>query len=188
MRGIENALGTMSEGQKVELRLEASDAFGEKKKELVRVVPINTFRKNNMDPQPGMMFEIDGMMAHIKSVTSGRVLVDFNHPLAGEKIDYALKLDRIISKPIEKVAALMELNNVKSEATIDGKKLSLVFKEAENEQEYQMKKKLLMDGIKEFVPEIEEIDVKESFKSVKSEPKKEAAGAAGTSSAPAAKK
>ncbi|MBM3228906.1 peptidylprolyl isomerase [Candidatus Parvarchaeota archaeon] len=176
MAGVERQLATMKEGEMREFELEPTDAFGVKSQQLVRIVPLSTFKKNNVMPQPGQTLEIDGRLALVKSVTSGRVLVDFNHPLAGERIRYKLRLDKVLSAPIEKIAALMELNNIRCEAAVDEKnekKLTLEFSQPENMQEYEMKKRLLIDGIKKFVPEIEEIGVKESF-STKSADSKQA--------------
>ena len=51
----------------------------------------------------------DGYMGTVKTVSGGRVIVDFNHPLAGRDIDYEVTVKRIVSDVKEKVSAFMTL-------------------------------------------------------------------------------
>ncbi|MEK6881831.1 MAG: hypothetical protein AABY22_19590, partial [Nanoarchaeota archaeon] len=55
----------------------------------------------------GMMLNIDGAIAKIISVSSGRTLVDFNNPLAGKTIEYEIKIIRKVEDPDEKAKALV---------------------------------------------------------------------------------
>ena len=82
----------MSVGEEKKAELEPKDAFGERNPELARVMHLSDFRKRDMDPYPGMQVDIDGTVATVKSINSGRVLVDANHPLAGERMIYEVKL------------------------------------------------------------------------------------------------
>ena len=84
VKGVENAVKTMNVNETKKVELQPKDAFGEKSAELVKVLPIADFKKRDIEPYPGMQLDIDGSVATIKSVNSGRVVVDANHPLAGE--------------------------------------------------------------------------------------------------------
>jgi FKBP-type peptidyl-prolyl cis-trans isomerase 2 len=55
---------------------------------------------------------IDNLLATIRSVSGGRILVDFNHPLAGKEVEYTFKATKKITEPAEKIEAVisMELN------------------------------------------------------------------------------
>lgn len=172
LRGVENTLAEMKEGDLKEVILEPADAFGSRMKELVRVVPMSTFRKNDIMPFPGLIVELDGTQAIVKSVSPGRILVDFNHPLADEDVIYTIRLEKVFHETIEKVAALMEMHQIKSECEMAGDRLKVKFTNPESSQEYQIKKFLFLESIKQYVPEIKGIDVDEPKEEAKPEPAK----------------
>ncbi len=106
LKGIQNALKSMDVGQSKKFEIRPEEAFGERSAELVRVMPIADFRKHEMEPVPGMQVELDGAVATIRSVNSGRVTVDANHPLAGETITCELKVASKVEQEQERVKAL----------------------------------------------------------------------------------
>ena len=86
IKGILDALKGMDAGQSKKFDLKPEQAFGERSKDLVRVMPLADFRKRDIEPTPGLQLDLDGAIATVVSVNSGRVMVDANHPLAGENI------------------------------------------------------------------------------------------------------
>jgi len=64
------------------------------------------FKKEKMQPFPGLVVEINGRQGKIQSVNGGRVRIDFNHPLAGKDLEYELKIVREITEPKEQAEAL----------------------------------------------------------------------------------
>jgi len=52
---------------------------------------------------------IDGVVGKIKTVTGGRTLVDFNHPLSGKEVIYQVKINKIVTEKAEQIKALMKL-------------------------------------------------------------------------------
>jgi len=89
------------------LNLKPEEAFGTRKKELIKTMPLSVFDKHKVNPQPGMIFTFDNLLGKILSRTGGRVIVDFNNPLAGKEIVYELKVKRKITDEKEKIRALM---------------------------------------------------------------------------------
>jgi|GEM_PF-363854 len=89
---VENELAGMSEGEKRIVKMLAKDAFGERDAELVRVVPLQNFLEQKINPFPGLVVRISNAVGKIQSVSSGRVRVDFNHPLAGREIEYHVEV------------------------------------------------------------------------------------------------
>ena len=55
----------------------------------------------------GMVFTFDNMFGKTISKSGGRVIVDFNNPIAGKKIVYELKIKKKISDINEKIKALI---------------------------------------------------------------------------------
>ncbi len=124
--GIDKGLETMKLGEKKRFKLSPSDAYGERSFKLIQLVPMRDFRKQKITPMPGMILEIEGRPARIQSVTSGRVRVDFNHPLAGKELEYEVKVEGVAKNETEKIAFLIERNfrqNLKHRK--DGKKLTI---------------------------------------------------------------
>ncbi len=108
IKGISDTLKGMDTGQSKKFELSPEQAYGERNKDLVRVMPLSDFRKRDMDPLPGMQIDLDGAIATVVSVNSGRVMVDANHPLAGEKITCEVKVVDRIDDQKDKVKAAFE--------------------------------------------------------------------------------
>lgn len=92
---------------KYTLELKPEEAFGLRNKELIKTMPLSVFNKQDIIPRAGMMFSFDSMLGKITAVSGGRVIVDFNNPLAGKDVIYELKIKRKIEEEKEKVKALM---------------------------------------------------------------------------------
>lgn len=91
---VEDTIAEMKEGEEKKVHLTPEEGFGERKNDLVRVVPLKTFQEQKINPVPGLMINVGQQLAKIQSVSGGRVRVDFNHPLAGRELDYDIKLER----------------------------------------------------------------------------------------------
>ena len=59
---------------------------------------------------PGLQVNIDGLLGTIKTVSGGRTLVDFNHPLSGKNVLYKIKIGRIVEDDKEKLLAMLKLS------------------------------------------------------------------------------
>ncbi len=104
--GLEEAIQTAEVGKQTTVQVPVEKAFGERKQELMMLVPLSKFQKAGYDPKPGMVMELDGRPAVIQSITSGRVRVDFNPPLAGQALTYTFKVTEVIKDSKGKVTAL----------------------------------------------------------------------------------
>lgn len=86
---VEAALEGQSVGHTLDIVLEPDDAFGEYDAELVKIEPIDVFPE---EVKIGMQLEgasDDGehvMLFTVTDVADGKVVVDGNHPLAGQSL------------------------------------------------------------------------------------------------------
>jgi len=64
----------------------AAEAFGEFDEDDVRTVSTERIPEDNR--YPGAHVDIDGEHGHVTTIIGGRARVDFNHPLAGEDVEY----------------------------------------------------------------------------------------------------
>jgi FKBP-type peptidyl-prolyl cis-trans isomerase 2 len=92
---------------KYTLSLPPEKAFGVRKKELIKTMPISVFNSSQQKPQVGMLFTFDNMIGKISAVSGGRVVVDFNNQLSGKNVYYELNVKSIITEENEKIKSLM---------------------------------------------------------------------------------
>jgi len=85
----------------------AEEAFGEYDEEEVRTVSANKIPED--DRYPGAHVDVDGEHGHVETIIGGRARVDFNHPLAGEDIEYEYEILREIDDREEKASGLIEM-------------------------------------------------------------------------------
>lgn len=89
---FEDAVVGMRQGETKKVEVPPEQAFGLWKKELVEAVPRSEFNKLNLtDVRPGEVIEKGGVpFAVVREVGNDSVMVDFNHPLAGKTVTYAV--------------------------------------------------------------------------------------------------
>ncbi|MCD6590060.1 FKBP-type peptidyl-prolyl cis-trans isomerase, partial [Candidatus Woesearchaeota archaeon] len=142
LKGIEEFLKGKSVGS-YKVKLPPEKAFGEKNPGLVTIIQEKKFKQQGIKPYPGLVVQVDGHIGRIKSVGSGRVIVDFNHPLAGLEVEYDLDVREVINEPLEKVKRLLEEFNIKQERIEEKEgKISVYIKDKKEEELKQIEKAL----------------------------------------------
>jgi FKBP-type peptidyl-prolyl cis-trans isomerase 2 len=144
MRGIEEAIESTTMGKEEEFTLSPEQAFGKKEQSLIRLMPQKDFARQNIKPVPGMVISLDSMLATVKSVTSGRVVVDFNHPLAGEKVTYSLKVTEIISDERHKLEAMLGSLGIKGNVEEKDGKLEVLFEKGQPSEKIEAAKRAML--------------------------------------------
>ena len=116
---VDKELGTYT------VELEPEQAFGKKNAKLLRLISIKEFHKNQIQPVPGLEVDLDGYRGVVKTVSGGRVMVDFNHPLSSQDIIYDITIKGIIDDPKLKVETALELFKIPFDnvVNVDGKVL-----------------------------------------------------------------
>jgi FKBP-type peptidyl-prolyl cis-trans isomerase SlyD len=84
----------------------AAEAFGEFDQDEVRTVSVDRIPED--DRYPGAHVDIDGEHGHVETVIGGRARVDFNHPLAGEDVEYEYEILDEVEDREEKAQALLD--------------------------------------------------------------------------------
>jgi FKBP-type peptidyl-prolyl cis-trans isomerase 2 len=90
-----------------ELQLPPEKAFGTRNSKLVMMIPMKVFREQKINPVQGDVLNFDGRPAKILTVSGGRIIVDFNNPLAGKEVIYKLKIKRKVDDLNEKIKAMI---------------------------------------------------------------------------------
>ncbi len=174
IKGLEEALADMKVGDTKTVEIMPEKAFGERRMDLVRVIPLAEFRRREIEPYPGMPVQLDNITAIVKSVNSGRVMVDLNHPLAGYKVVYEVKLNEVLDGTEKKALALMDHVDINGELTATGEEIHVKFgPDVEKTPEYMMKKSALAERVLAHMPEVKKIRFEEIYERPKEEEKGE---------------
>ncbi len=93
--GLEAELEGKSAGDKIDVVVDAKDAYGEHNKALTQEVPVSAFGDIE-DITPGMRFiaETDNgeLPVRVTEVKDETVIVDGNHPLAGQDLSFHVEV------------------------------------------------------------------------------------------------
>jgi len=104
--GFDKALEGKELGKKYKISLRPEEAYGKRNAQMIKLIPKKVFLAQKMQPIAGMTVALDNNLAKIISVSGGRVLVDFNNPLAGKDVEYEFIIKRKITDTKERVNAL----------------------------------------------------------------------------------
>ncbi|WP_459194156.1 FKBP-type peptidyl-prolyl cis-trans isomerase [Halosimplex sp. J119] len=85
----------------------AEEAFGEFDDDEVRTVSADRIPED--DRYPGAHVDIDGEHGHVETIIGGRARVDFNHPLAGEDIEYEWEVLDEVEDREQRASALLNV-------------------------------------------------------------------------------
>ena len=107
--GLDKALEGKEVGKDYEIEINPKEGFGDRKRELVKTIPLKIFTEKKIAPQAGMTFALDQNLVKILSVNGARVIVDFNNPLSGKTLKYEFKILRKVIEEKEKVGFLFEI-------------------------------------------------------------------------------
>ncbi|VVB73760.1 Putative FKBP-type peptidyl-prolyl cis-trans isomerase [uncultured archaeon] len=168
IRGLDEAVIGMAVGQEKDINLPPEKAFGQKNPDLITVVPASHFDKEKVSPVPGMIVNINNQDGMVKSVGAGRVIVDFNHPLAGRDLTYHIKLVEVLETPMQKVKALFDDTGMTGTASLD-KDTVLVSAKADPTETYIFKKQTFLAWMRE-IPDVKKIRFTEEYELTSTKP------------------
>lgn len=105
--GFEAAVEGLEVGQRVTVTIEPADAYGERHEELAHTVSREDFAS---DPYVGGLVNLispEGveLVGRIVSVEGDEVTLDFNHPLAGQRLTFEIELVDVDQGPSPIVGA-----------------------------------------------------------------------------------
>ncbi len=94
IRGFEEGVIGMRKGEEKEVKVTPSKGYGEYQEELLKRVPLGAFNNQGIKPKLGMKIQTAHGIVEVKGVLEeeGMVEVDFNHPLAGKKLVFWLRV------------------------------------------------------------------------------------------------
>ena len=176
LKTLDEGLITMELSKVASVEIPPEKAFGARDPEKVKRVPLKHLTDKGIDLAIGARIEYNGKMAIVRSIGAGRVLLDYNPPLAGKTLVYDVTVRKKLETNEEKIAALVHRRIPVAEIA----KFKLAFEEktltVEMPEEtfylegVQVAKRGIAMDAQKFFPETTAIKFVETFKA---EPKPE---------------
>ena len=173
LKPLDEAILKMKLKKTQTVEIPPDQAFGQRNPEKVKRVPLKNLISKGKSPVIGMRVEYNGKMASVRSIGAGRVLLDFNPPLAGKTLIYEAVVDKKIKAKKEKIKALIHRRIPVADQTKFGiilkeKTLTLNMpEEAFYIEGIQIAKRGIAMDIQRLLKDILKIDFVETFKSPK---------------------
>ena len=171
LKPLDESLLSMKLRKSQIVEISPEKAFGQRDPEKVKRVPLKHLTSKGKNPAMGMRVEYNGKMAIVRSIGAGRVLLDFNPPLAGKTLIYEAVVAKKIRIIKEKVVALIhrripEADQTKFAITLKEKKLTVNMPEDTFYIEgIQIAKRGIAMDTQRLLEDISEIIFVETFKS-----------------------
>ncbi|MBI2522890.1 peptidylprolyl isomerase [Candidatus Woesearchaeota archaeon] len=156
LKGIDKNLEGKDIGKEYKFEIKPEDAFGKKNAKLIRLIPTAKFKQQRIEPMPGMQLNIDGMVGTVKTVSGGRTLVDFNHPLAGKELLYRVKINKKVTDSKEELSGYIKLTlgTKDFETSVENGNAKITIK---NDIPQEIQERLIGE-ITSLIPEIKKVE------------------------------
>lgn len=170
LKTLDENLSAMEIGKASSVEITSDKAFGSRDPEKVRRVPLRHLTAKGITPTLGMRIEYDGKMATVRTLGAGRVLLDFNPPLAGKTLIYEVTVQKKLETQQEKISALIHrripaVEEGKFKFSIRAKAVSIEMpEEAFYLEGIQVAKRGIALDIQRFFPKITNVKFTETFK------------------------
>jgi FKBP-type peptidyl-prolyl cis-trans isomerase 2 len=127
LKGLDESVVGMEEGEKKTVELTPEQAFGERDAKLIQLIPMKEFKKQGVNPYVGMTLTVENHTGRILNISGGRVRVDFNHELAGKTLEYEVEVKEVTTDDVEKVKSMIKLHY--PNPNLDVSKTEIIFED-----------------------------------------------------------
>jgi FKBP-type peptidyl-prolyl cis-trans isomerase SlyD len=104
---VEDDIVGKEAGDSGSVTVSAGEAFGEYDESQVETVSASKIDED--DRYPGARIQIDGRQGVLETIIGGRARVDFNHPLAGEDVEYEYEIVGVVDDQLERAEGLLNM-------------------------------------------------------------------------------
>lgn len=158
IEGFEEAVKEMDIGEEREVEVPVEKAYGERSSDDVETYSEKEFKKQDVDIRPGEEIMIGDRRGKVISKGSGRIRVDFNHPLAGKDLDYWLKVEEKVEEDEEKAEYIYDYRVGHGEIEVEEGKVRVPKTHSDGEHEHEMPEELL-EEVREEIEEYTDLEV-----------------------------
>ena len=146
LKGLEEELYKMKEGEEREILVPPKKGFGTRDKNKVIIINVKKLLEKGISAKKGDILEVNGKLGIVKSVASGRVLIDLNHPLADKVLKFKIKIIKKIVDEKEKAKELLKHYGFYEVVDVEEKEKGLLLRVREEKE----KKEEICKAVKEL--------------------------------------
>lgn len=107
LKPLDESLLAMEMDKPSSIEIPPEKAFGERDPNKIRRVPLRNLVNKGIELRVGKLVEFDNKFAVIRAIGAGRVLLDFNPPLAGKTLVYEVNINKHLKNDEEKVIEII---------------------------------------------------------------------------------
>lgn len=172
IQGLEEHIENFAElNKEYEIEIAPEKAYGQRDPSKVKIYSLRTLIQKNVIPEVGKTIEVDGQVGTVKAVSGGRVLIDFNHPLAGKTLICRYKVIKIIDNVAEKIKWLLHrryrripLDRFNVAVDLDKKSITIeIPKELYLDRDLQLVKALVAEELYRYISDYKTIIYVEKY-------------------------
>jgi peptidylprolyl isomerase len=169
LKALDDGLTNLGLRKTEKIEIPPEKAFGKRDPEKTRLYPLRKLTSKGITPQVGIRLEVDGRFATVRTIGSGRVLLDFNPPLAGKTLIYEVTVQKKLRTVRDRIAALVhrrmpQVEVDKFSLDIGKDRVTVNIPEAAFYVEgLQISKRGLFVDIQKFFPKIKTVIFTETF-------------------------
>ena len=163
LEGLDEALPGMEVGEEGEVEIPPEKGYGPRDESLVRSTNIKNFSEK---PQVGTKIQIEGREGIVTNIVGNRVVLDFNHPLAGRTLYYTFRVEDRVEGTEEQAKALIKLfSGREMDVELDEGTLTINLPPGISyDRRWQMGRGMAVHQIFEFLDDVETVVQKEVFR------------------------
>lgn len=113
IKGLDESLIGRTVNEEYEIDIPPEKGFGIRDSKKIKIFTIKRLREAGIKGElsPGKLIEYNNSPAIVRAVVSGRVMLDFNPPLAGKNLKYKVKIVDIIKDRNRKIMEIIKYIN-----------------------------------------------------------------------------
>lgn len=160
IEGFEDALLDMEVGDEKEVEIESDKAYGSRSSDKVETYPEREFEKQDVQVRVGEEVMIGNQRGKVISKGSGRVKIDFNHPLAGKDLEYWIEVKEKVEDDEEKAEYIYNyrVGHGGEELEFEDGIVKVPEKHSHDDHEHELPEELL-DRIQDEIEEYTDLEV-----------------------------
>jgi FKBP-type peptidyl-prolyl cis-trans isomerase 2 len=163
IEGLEESIKDMDVGEETEVEVPAEKAYGKRVSDEMETFPEREFEKQDVNVRVGERIVVGRRQGRVVSKGSGRVRVDFNHPLAGKDLEYWVKVQEKIEDDEEKAKYIFNYRLGHGDIEFEDGKATIIHPHEDDDHSHELPEEA-KEGIREEITEYtgtEEVEFKE---------------------------
>ncbi|MFB6182766.1 MAG: peptidylprolyl isomerase, partial [Candidatus Nanohaloarchaea archaeon] len=161
--GFEEQVKELEVGDEKEFNVSPEDGYGERDPDQIETYPEKEFNKQDVNVRPGEQVMIGRRRGKVISKNSGRVKVDFNHPLAGKELHYWVKVNEKVEDDEEIVQHIFNFRIGNGDVEVKDNKAIINHSHEDEEHQHELPedvKEAITEEIKKAT-DLEKVEFKE---------------------------